>query len=100
MIAYFAPAPVSTGEIGESFCIALFRSNRSSVKGHLRDFFGICGAGAVDNREASGSGKIRLQGLEGVNLYCALIEASVVDVYFFGVGKKGVPVAAALWALW
>ena len=99
VVAYFAAAPVATCEIGETFCTAFFRSNGTDVEGHLRDFFGIGGAGTLDDDQASGSGQIGLQRLEGVNAYPTLIEASVCDVYLFGVGKKGVPSSAARWAL-
>lgn len=100
MIAYFTAAPVSTGEVAESLRRAVFRGNRTDVVGHLRDFFGICSAGAMDDHQASRAGQICLQGLKGINVYCALVETSVFDVGLFGIGKKGVPVSAVLWALW
>lgn len=90
VIAYFAAAPVSTGELGKGYCTAFFRSNGADVEGHFRNFFGICSPCTADDREASGSREIRLQRLEGVNAYVALVEASVCDVGLFGVGKKGV----------
>lgn len=99
VVAYFAAAPVTACKLGETFCTALFRSNGTDVEGHLRDFFGIRGAGTLDDDQASGCGQIRLQRLEGVNAYSTLIEASVCDVYLFGVGKKGVPSSATRWAL-
>ena len=100
VIAYFAATPVSTRKIGEGLRTALFRSKRSDVEGYLRDFFRICGTCAVDDREASRSGQVRLQGLEGVNLYRTLVETSMFDVRLFGVGKKGVPSSAVVRALW
>ena len=99
MIAYFAAAPVTACELGETFCTAFFSNNGTDVEGDFRDFFGIRGAGTLDDDQAPGSRQIRLQGLEGVNAYPALIKASVCDVYLFGVGKKGVPSSAARWAL-
>jgi hypothetical protein len=98
MIAYFTATPVSTRQIGEGLCKVLSGSKRADVEGYLRDFFGVCGTCAVDDREAACSGQVRLQGLEGINVYLTLIEASVFDVYLFGVGKKGVPSSAARWA--
>ena len=100
MIAYFAAAPVPACKLGEVFCTAFFRSKGADVEGHLWDFFGICGAGSVDDDQAARSGQVCLQGLEGVNVYRALIKASVCDVGLFGVGKKGAPSSAVLWALW
>ena len=99
VVAYFAAAPVATRELGETFCTALFRSNGTDIEGDLRNFFAIRGAGTLDDNQASGSGQISLQRLEGVKTYPALIEASVCDVYLFGVGKKGRPSSAARWAL-
>ena len=99
VVAYFATAPVIACKLGETFCTALFRSNGTDVEGHLWDFFGIGGASTLNDDQASGSGQIGLQRLEGVNAYPALIEASVCDVYVFGVGKKGAPSSAARWAL-
>ena len=99
VIAYFAAAPVATCELGETFCTALFRSNGTDEEGHLWDFFGIGGAGTLDDDQASGCGQIGLQRLERVHAYPTLIEASVCDVYLFGVGKKGVPSSAARRAL-
>ena len=94
VIAYFAAAPVSTRELGKGCCTAFFRSNGADVEGSFRNFFGVCCACAADYREASGSGKICLHRLEGVNAYVALVEASVCDVGLFGVGKKGVAFSA------
>ena len=87
---------MSACELGEVFCTAFFRSKRADVEGHLWDFFGVCGAGAVDDDQAACSGQVRFQGFEGVKVYRALIKASVCDVGLFGVGKKGVPSSAAL----
>ncbi len=98
VIAYFAAAPVTACKPGKTFCTALFRSNGTDVEADFRDFFGIRGAGTLNDDQASGSGQIRLQRLEGVNAYPTLIEASVCDVYLFGVGKKGVPSSAVRWA--
>ncbi len=99
VVAYFAAAPVAACELGETFCTALFiRSNGTDVEGYLRNFFGIGGAGTLNDDQASGSRQIGLQRLEAVNAYPTLIEASVCDVYLFGVGKKGVPSSAARWA--
>ena len=100
MIAYFTAAPVSTSEVAEGFRRAVFRGNGTDVEGHLRDFFRICGTGAVDDRQAACSGQVCLQSLKGINVYRALVEASVCDVGLFGIGRKGVPVSAVLWALW
>ena len=100
VVAYFASAPVTACKLGETFCTALFiRSNRADVEGDLRDFFGIGGASTFNDNQTSGSRQIRFQRLEGVNAYPTLIEASVCDVYLFGVGKKGAPSSAARWAL-
>ena len=99
MIAYFTAAPVSTSEVAEGFRRAVFRGNGTDEEGHLRDFFRICGAGAMDDHQASGPGQICLQRLKGINVYCALVETSVFDVGHFGVGKKGAPASAVLWAL-
>ena len=56
VITYFAAAPVATRKLGKVFCTAFFRSKRADVEGHLRDFFGICGTGTADNRQAACSG--------------------------------------------
>ena len=99
MVAYFTATPVSACELGEVFCTALFiRSKRADVEGHLWDFFGLRGAGAVDDDQAACSGQVRLQGLERVNVYRALVKASVCDVGLFGVGKKGEASSAVRWA--
>ena len=55
----------------------------------MRDFFGIWGAGALDNDQTSCSKQICFQWLEGVNAYCALVEASMGCVGLFSVGKRG-----------
>ncbi len=94
VIAYFAAAPVATCEFGKDFCTVLFNSKGADVEGDLWDFFGLCGLGAGDDREAARSRQICFQRLEGVNTYRALIEASMCDVRLFGVGKKGVPFSA------
>ncbi len=100
VVAYLAAAPVPAYEPGEGFCTALFRINGTDIEGLFGDFFGIYGAGAADERKASCSGQICFQRLEGVNAYCALIEASVCNVGLFGVGKRGAPCSAMRWALW
>ena len=91
VVAYFAAAPVTACELGETFCTGLFRSNGTDVEGHLRNFFGVCGAGTADDRKASCPGQICFQRLERVNAYRTLVKASVCDVGLFGVGKRGVP---------
>lgn len=65
-------------------------------EGELRHLFGVGGAGAADDGEAAASGQIRLQRLKGVNAYASLIEASVLDVRLFCVGKRGVAFRASL----
>ena len=94
VIAYFTTAPVFARKLSEGFCTTLFRSNGTDIEGHLGDFFGFCCTCAVDNREASCPRQIGLHGLEGVNLYRALVKASVIGVGLFGVGQKGVPASA------
>ena len=100
VVAYFTATPVSTCELGEAFCTALFGSQGTDVESHLWNFLRICGAGAMDDDQAACPGQVRLQRFEGVNVYRALIKASVCDVGLFGVGKKGGASSAALWALW
>ena len=56
VIAYLAAAPVTTCELGEGFCTAFFRSKRADVEGFLGDFFGLCSAGASDDRQTACSG--------------------------------------------
>ena len=99
MIADFAAVPVSTREIGKGFCTALLRIRRTDVEGKLGHFFGIGGSCAVDGCQAARPGQVCLQGLEGINVYRALVEASVCNVGLFGVGKKGVPSSAVRRAL-
>jgi len=60
-------------------------------EGDLRGLFGIGGAGAPDDGEAAASGQVCLQWLEGVNAYGSLVEASVLCVRLFCVGKRGEP---------
>ena len=61
----------------------------------LRHLFGVGCSGALDDGQRAASGQIRLQRLKGVNPYGSLIEASVLGVGLFCVGKRGVAFRAS-----
>ena len=91
VVADFAAGPVAAGQLSEAAGATLLHRLGGDVVSHLRHLAGLAGVGAVDDRQTAGGGQVGFQRLEGVNLYSALIEASVGDVGFFGLGKKGVP---------
>lgn len=71
------------------------------VEGDGGLFAFVEGGGALNDDQRTRSWQPRLQGLEGIDLYMALVAASVVGVRLFCVGKRGVALdfcAAALWA--
>lgn len=57
-------------------------------------FVWIQGAGAPDNRKASGSWQTRLERLDGIDRYGSLVEASVAGIDWLDMGKRGV-----VWAI-
>jgi len=63
-------------------------------EGRLWNLFGVGGAGSADDGQAAASGQVGLQRLEGVNAYGSLVEASVLGVWLFCVGKRGEPTRA------
>ena len=75
VVAYFAAAPVTTRELGETFCTALFRSNGTDIEGYLRDFFGIGGAGTLNDDQAESFGTL-LMGPVDVSLPVGQLSAS------------------------
>lgn len=98
VVADLAAAPVAASEACEEPRAPVFGRVGGDVEGYLGGLVvlagaGAAGAGAADDREAARAGQARFEGLEGVNAYGAFIEASVGDVGFFDVGKKGVPSA-------
>ena len=71
------------------------------VEGDGGLFAFVEGGGALDHDQRARSWQPRLQGLEGIDFYAALVTASVVGVSLFCVGKRGVALdfcTAALWA--
>jgi len=91
VIADLTAAPVVSGITGETRSASLFGRMRGDEESGLRGFVRLSGAGASDDRKTARSGQIGLKWLEGVDVYRALVEASVGDVGLFCVGKKGVP---------
>ena len=69
------------------------------VEGDRRFFVFVESAGALDHDQTARSRQSGLQGFEGIDFYPALVAASVVGVGFFGVGKRGVPLAFCTAAL-
>lgn len=78
---------MSSGECGEGLRASFFRWMVCGEEGNLRNLFGVGCAGAADDGEAAASGQVCLQWLEGVNAYGSLVEASVLCVRLFCVGK-------------
>jgi len=62
-------------------------------------FVFVEGGGALDDDQGARSGQSGLQGLEGIDLYLALVAASMIGVRLFGVGEKGVALAFCTAAL-
>ena len=86
----FTTGPVASCKPGEGWRTAFLGRVRGNKVSYLGNFVGLPGACAVNNNKCPGTGEIGFQGLKGVDFYGALIEASMRDVGFFGVGKKGV----------
>ena len=80
--------------MGESFRAALLARVAGDVEGNGGLFVWIQGAGAPDNRRASGSRQSRLHRLDGIDCYFPLVETSVAGIDWLDMGKKGV-----VWAI-
>ena len=89
------------GQVCESFSAALLARVAGDVEGSGGLFVWIRGAGAPDNRKASGARQSRNHRFDGIDRYCSLVETSVAGIDLLDMGKKGVVWAsfeAALWA--
>ncbi len=94
MIAALASRPVSAGQVCELFCAALLARMVGEVERDAGLFALLAGVSAPDKRKASGSWQSRLHRLDGIDLYCSLVEASVGRIDLLDMGKKGV-----IWAI-
>ena len=63
------------------------------VEGDRGLFAVVEGGGTLDDDQRARSGQSGLQGLERIDFYLTLVEASVAGVRLFYVGKKGVVLA-------
>lgn len=90
MIATFAPTPVAAGQLSKVTGTAGGWRTAGGVEGEGGLFVLVEGAGALDEDQSARSGQSGLQGLERVDFYLALVEASVGGVRLFCVGKRGV----------
>lgn len=100
MIATFASGPVAAGEFGESSGAAFFAGVTADIEGDC-GFFGVfAGTGAANDGEASRSGESRLDRLDGIDRYRALIESTVGGIWFLDMGKKGGVAASSEAVLW
>lgn len=91
VVAYLRATPVPACQLGEGVRTSLIRMMVSGEEGSLWNLFGVGGAGTPDDGQAAASGQVCLQRLEGVNAYGSLVEASVLGVWLFCVGKRGEP---------
>lgn len=101
VVANFAPAPVAAGQFSKASGTAERGAMAGDVEGDRGLFVLLEGGGALDHDQGPRPGQSGLQGLERIDLYPPLVQASVGGVGLFCVGKKGVPLdfcRAALWA--
>ena len=94
MVAYLTACPVPCCELGKVFDAGWIQRE---VRGEESDFGLFVRIGrlcALDNDEASTPWKVGLKGLEGIELYASLVEATVSGVGLLCVGKKGVACSA------
>ena len=91
VVSYLRASPVSSGEFGKALSASFFGWKVGGEEGELRHFFRVGRAGAAYDCKATASGQVCLKWFEGVNFYASLIEASVLGVGFFCVGKRGEP---------
>ena len=89
VVAAFAAAPVTAGQLAEAAGAAGCRTMAGGVGGGGGLFVFVEGAGALDDHQTPRSGKSGLQEFERIDLYAALVQAPVAGVGFFGVGKRG-----------
>ena len=99
MVAAFAAAPVAAGQLGKVAGALGRRGMAGGVEGDRGLFVLVEGGGALDDDQRARSGQPRLQGLEGIDFYVALVAASVAGVRLFCVGKRGVVAAICTAAL-
>lgn len=81
---------MATGQITEVAGAARLRGMAGGEEGDGGYFALVEGAGAFDYHQTARAGESGLQRFEGIDRYAALVEASVLSIGFFGVGKRGV----------
>ena len=89
VVAAFATAPVVTGQFSKATGTAECWTMAGGVEGDRGLFVLVEGGGALDHDQRARSGQSGLQGLERIDFYPALVQASVAGVRLFCVGKKG-----------
>lgn len=90
VIFAFAATPVAASQRCELACGVGGRGKAGDVESDRRLFTRVEGGAAGDDDQRACAGEPGLQGLEGIDLYVALIAASMAGVGFFRVGEKGV----------
>jgi hypothetical protein len=93
VVAAFAAAPMAAGQLSKVAGAARHRGMTGGVEGDGGLFILVEGGGALNYDQRARSGQSGLQGLERIDFYLALVEASVASIRLLGVGKKGVALA-------
>ena len=90
MVAAFAAAPVAACQLGKVASALGRRGMAGGVEGDRGLFVLVEGGGALDDDQRACSGESGLQGLERIDLYLALVTASVAGVrLFYGIRCTG-----------
>ena len=93
VVAAFAAAPVTAGQLSKLAGAVGRRRMAGGVEGDRGLFVFVEGGGALDDDQRTRSGQSGLQRLEGIDLYLALVQASVGGVRLFCEEKRGVALA-------
>ncbi|MCC5841842.1 MAG: hypothetical protein JJT96_17135 [Opitutales bacterium] len=80
---------MATGQLPEAARTPLHGLVAGNEKGSLRGLVYFAGACAADDHEVAGLGHIGFETIEGVDVYGALVKATVGGVGLFGMGKRG-----------
>jgi len=90
---------VAAGQLSKVAGTVGHREMAGGIEGEGGLFVFVAGSGALDQDQRTRSGQSGLQGFEWIDFYLALVEASVVGVRLFCVGKRGVVWAfcSAVW---
>lgn len=88
LVAAFAAAPVAAGQLCKVASAVGRRGTAGDVEGDGGLFALVEGGGALDHDPSARSGKSGCHGLEGGDIYLAMVAASIAAVRLFCVSEK------------